>query len=206
MPESIRRGLAAKRPDLIAVADLIPPGVKVLDLGCGDGALLKLLRLEKGVGGVGVELDQENILKCVAGGVPVIHGDLDHSLRFFSDGAYDFVLLGQTIQALRRPDRLLDEMLRIGGKGVISFINFGFFRLRAQLLLLGRMPESRDLPYHWYDTPNIHLGTISDFRRLCAEKRFRVEAEIPIGESYGPLASLYPNLFARTCVFVISKA
>lgn len=203
MVEMLRRELAAARPDLLEIARLIPRNSRVLDLGCGNGALLRLLAAEKNVNGVGVEISQAAIIECVSAGVPVIHGDLNERLGYFADQSRDFVILSQTLQALRHPDRVLDEMLRIGGKGVVGFINFGFISLRLQLIMTGGMPQSANLPHRWYDTPNIHLGTVRDFRRLCREKRFRIEAEIPLG---GGLAGVWSNLFAQTCVFVISKA
>ncbi|MDD2480212.1 MAG: methionine biosynthesis protein MetW [Victivallaceae bacterium] len=206
MPDSLRKDLTERRPDLVAIADIIPreEGVRVLDLGCGDGSLLQLLRHEKDIHGIGVEISQDKIIKCIAGGVPVIHMDLDNDLVFIENDAFDYVLLSRTIQAVRRPDLLIQEMLRIGTLGVISFINFGYIGIRWQLMMKGAMPETKTLPDHWFDTDNIHLGTIHDFRNLCADTGVNVVREVPLGNSPF-LTGLNPNLFAQTCVFVISR-
>lgn len=194
-----------KRSDLVTIASLIPENVRVLDLGCGDGALLSLLRKDKNVKGTGVEISQDNILECVHSGIPVIHEDLNQGLSDFSDQSYDFVILSQTLQAVKRPDTLLEEILRVGNKGIISFINFGYYKLRLQLLFKGKMPETKTLPHHWFDTPNIHLGTIKDFRKLCLRKNFSIVDEIPSTINQKMKIKLCPNFFAPMCVFVITK-
>lgn len=202
MPEDAKRELAS-RPDLLIIADLIPEGASVLDLGCGNGSLLHLLRCEKNIYGCGVEISQPKILECVKKGVPVLHGNLNNGLNEFTDKSFDFVVLSQTIQAVKRPDELIEEMMRVGRTGLISFMNIGYLTARLQLTFLGRMPVTRTLPDNWYDTPNIHLGTIRDFRDLCKRKNVRIIKEIPFGEKSNFLASCCPNLFAPTCVFVI---
>jgi len=203
--QEARRVLAA-RPDLAAIFQLIPAGASVLDLGCGNGDLLFLLRAEKKVGGQGIELDQANILACVAAGVPVLHGNLDEGLRDFPDGAFEYVVLSRTLQAVARPDRLLAEMSRVGRRLLISYINLGHWRARWQLLTGGRMPVTPDLPYQWYDTPNIHLGTILDFRHLCRAQGLAIIRELPMAGSHFLLARRWPNLFAATCVFELERA
>ena len=157
------------RPDYLVVSRLIAPGSKVLDVGCGDGGLLKLLRDEKNVDGRGIELSREGVNRCVAEGLAVIQGDADTDLAFYPDNAFDVVILSQTIQATRAPRVVLEHMLRIGRQAVVSFPNFGHWRLRLQLVTRGRMPTSENLPYRWYDTPNIHFCTIRDFVDLVRE-------------------------------------
>lgn len=204
MVDSLRQELLTNRPDLAIIVDMIPDNARVLDLGCGDGTLLRLLKEAKNVKGSGVENTQDNILGCVKNGVPVIQQDLNDGLADFPEQAYDYVILSQTLQAVDRPDQLLSEMVKIGQNVVISFINFGHISNRLQLLWSGQMPVTSNLPNPWYHTSNIHLATIRDFRMLCREKNLRTVKEIPLTDN-GPLPSwLPPNLFATTCVFVLS--
>ncbi|MCK5844740.1 MAG: methionine biosynthesis protein MetW [Victivallales bacterium] len=191
------------RNDLAIIAELIPSGASVLDLGCGAGELLDLLRREKNVYACGVEVSQENLLECVRKGVPVIHADLNDGLGDFSEGSFDYVILSRVIQAVRRPDLLLSEMTKVGRRCVVSFLNIGYAPSRFQLTFRGRMPVTKALPYAWYDTPNIHLATIKDFRALCAEKGLRIIKELPFNPNFRILAYLLPNLMAPTCVFII---
>ena len=204
MPE--RRKQLLPRADLRAIYDIIPPGSKMLDLGCGDGVLLQLLRQEKNVFGCGVEISQDKILNCVNAGVPVVQGDLDKGLREFPDNSFNYVVLSQTLQAVRRPDLLLGEMSRVGENIVVSLINFGHISSRFQLMFKGRMPVTDSLPTPWYETLNIHLGTIDDFKDLCREKNLDIAREIPVAASFASLASLWPNMFAPTCVFLLKKS
>lgn len=207
MSDLLRQDLAERRPDLLVIADIIPKeeGVRVLDLGCGSGSLLKLLNDEKGIKGIGVEISQQKIISCIARGVPVMHMDLDNDLEYIESDTFDYVALSRTIQAVRRPDMLIQQILRIGTLGVISFINFGYIGVRAQLSFYGKMPETKTLPDHWFDTDNIHLGTVQDFRDLCANLGVNIVREIPLSKHNKFLANLMPNLFAPTCVFVISR-
>lgn len=191
------------RPDLLIIADIITEGSSVLDLGCGNGALLHMLRSEKNIYGCGVEISQPKILECVKKGVPVLHSNLNDGLSEFSDNSFDFVVLSQTVQAVQRPDKLLEDMMRVGRKGLVSFMNIGYLPARLQLFFKGKMPVTKTLPHAWYNTPNIHLATICDFRDLCREKDLKIIKEIPFGERFNLLASSCPNLFAPTCVFVI---
>ena len=203
MTQKIRQNLST-RPDILAIADIIPPNCKILDLGCGDGSLLALLRKEKNVYGSGIEISQEKILDCVSSGVPVVQGNLNNGLKEFPDKSFDYVVLSQTLQAVERPDQLLEEMMRVGKKAIVSIINIGYYSSRFQIMFLGKMPVTEDLPHYWYNTPNIHLGTIRDFRNLCKAKNLNIVSEIPIGVIHESLlAKLMPNLFAPTCVFVI---
>jgi methionine biosynthesis protein MetW len=193
------------RADLIIISELIGENTSVLDLGCGNGNLLHLLKSEKSIYACGLEISQDKILECVNKGVPVIHSDLNDGLSEFSDDSFDFVILSQTIQAVHRPDKLLEDMVRVGKKGIISFLNIGYFVSRFQLTFSGKMPITDDLPDQWYDTPNIHLATICDFRNLCRKKGLKITEEIPFGGKWNFPAKWCPNMFAPTCVFIIEK-
>ena len=154
----------SERDDLRLISDWIPHGATVLDLGCGDGALLARLRDERAVTGYGLEIDQDNLAACFEKGVNVIEQDLDKGLGNFQSERFDYVIMTQALQAVLRPDAILDEMLRVGREAIITFPNFGYWRIRAYLGFKGRMPVSSALPYEWYDTPNIHLCTVTDFQ------------------------------------------
>ena len=195
------------RDDLTTIVSMIPDGSRILDLGCGSGRLLRLLAELKHGKVMGVECDQSKVIECTGRGVPVIQADLDEGLSDFADQSYDFVILSRTLQAVKRPDQLLDEIFRVGKTGIISFINFGHCSARLQLLF-GDMPETKTLPWSWFDTPNIHLATIADFRRLCKEKQIRILREIPLSmrtDPFARLADLWPNFFASTCVFILQR-
>ncbi len=193
------------RPDLLAIFDLIEPSSKVIDLGCGEGILLNHLKLQKNCSVCGLEISQEKILECVARGVPVIHGDLDDGLEGYPDNAFDCVVLSQTLQAVRRPDKLLQDMMRVASRAYVSLINIGHVRARLQIAAGGTMPVTHSLPSQWFETKNIHLSTILDFRNLCSELGFAIDKTVPLGYRSHFLARLWPNLFAPTCVFVVSK-
>ena len=195
------------RNDLVTIRNMIPDGARILDLGCGSGRLLKALKIDKNARVTGVERDQTKILECAVRGVPVIHANLDDMLESFTDNTYDYVILSRTLQAVHRPDLLLQEMLRIGKYGIISFMNFGHINARIQLMF-GNMPVNRNLPRPWYDTSTIHPGTISDLRNLCKTLDIKILKEIPLtarGDFLPGLAKLCPNLFASNCIFIISK-
>src|SRR6201988_4278127 len=155
------------RVDLVVVADMVERGARVLDVGCGDGELLRLLAETRGVDGRGIELSREGVNEGVAKGLAVIQGDADTDLADYPDDAFDYVILSQTLQATRHPRVVLEHMLRIGRHAVVSFPNFGHWTVRLQLLFAGHMPQTDILPYSWYDTPNIHHCTIKDFVQLC---------------------------------------
>ena len=163
------------RPDLAIIAANVAPGSRVLDVGCGDGELLAALRDARQVDARGMELDPMGVAECVARGLSVIQGDADQDLSFYPDGAVDYAILSQTLQTTKRPDLVLDELLRIGRKAFVSFPNFAHWRVRLSLLWHGRMPVTRLLPIAWYETPNIHHVTVSDFRDLVAAKGLTVE-------------------------------
>ena len=155
------------RIDLRLVAEMVTPGSRVLDVGCGDGELLALLAETRGVDARGIELSREGVAGCVARGLSVIQGDADTDLADYPDDSFDYVILSQTIQATRNPRLVLEQMLRIGRRAIVSFPNFGHWRMRSQVFFLGRMPVTEALPYSWWDTPNIHFCTIRDFVVLC---------------------------------------
>ncbi len=161
------------RPDFAAIAQWIPHGSSVLDLGCGDGSLLRYLRETREVKGYGVEISDANIAACIANNVNVIQNDLESGLAVFENAAFDFVILSQTLQATRHTEALMKEILRVGREGIVSFPNFGYWKNRLQVLR-GNMPISRDMPYQWYDTPNVHLCTLHDFEMLCATHQVEI--------------------------------
>ncbi len=164
---------------------MVPAGARVRDLGCGDGALLEHLIGAGGCDGHGVEISADGFHACIDRGVPVVQGDIDDGLGDFESGSFDLVVLSQTLQATRRPAFVLQEMMRVAPAGIVSFPNFGHWRIRLGLLARGRMPSSRLLPYTWHETPNIHLCTIRDFEELVRAERLRVTARVPLNLAGG---------------------
>lgn len=197
------------RRDLRLIADMIEPSARVLDIGCGDGALLGYLTKEKGADARGVELSQHGVNACVTQGLSVIQGDADSDLHAYPAGAFDVVVLSQTLQATRQPRRVLETLLRIGKRAIVSFPNFGYWRVRFGLAFRGRMPVTPLLDHQWYDSPNIHLCTIHDFVALCDELGVRIEKSITL-DRFGRPFSLDPrgmlaNLLAEQGVFVLTQ-
>jgi methionine biosynthesis protein MetW len=195
------------RPDLAAIAEMVPSGSRVLDVGCGDGALLEHLATTKRVDGRGIELVQQKVNACVSRGLPVMQGDADTDLSEYPTGAFDISILSLTIQATRNPRAVLGELLRIGQRTIISLPNFGHWRIRLTLLLSGRMPRTQALDYEWYDTPNIHLCTIADFVALAKDHGATIEQAMALGESKEARAmraeSWGPNIFAEGAIFLL---
>jgi methionine biosynthesis protein MetW len=206
-------GVAGEQParyrgDHLLVAGQVEPGSKVLDVGCGDGDLLKLLE-NRGIDGRGIELSREGVNRCVAKGLAVVQGDADTDLVDYPDDAFDYVILSQTLQATRQPKAVLENLLRIGRRAIVSFPNFGFWKMRLQLLIGGHMPRTENLPATWYDTPNIHFCTIKDFVQLCDEIGVKMERAWAL-DTYGrPLRLNAPwwfwNMFGEQGVFLLSR-
>jgi len=197
------------RVDLQRIADMVGPNTRLLDVGCGDGALLDYLVHEKGVDGRGIEISTAGVNACVTQGLSVIQGDADTDLNHYPDDAFDFVILSQTIQATRNPRDVLENMLRIGKKAIVSFPNFGYWRVRLGLLFFGHMPITKALPYDWYDTPNIHQCTIKDFVRLCDRLGITIERSIALnnlGHTRRIHSSVFlANLVGEQGVFLLTK-
>lgn len=197
------------RVDHLLIAEMVKPGARVVDVGCGDGELLSLLEAERDVDGRGIELFQSNVNLCVAKGLSVIQGDADHDLVNFPDASFDYAILSQTIQATRRPRHVIEQLLRIGRRAIVSFPNFGHWRVRLQLLAGGRMPVTPNMPESWYDTQNIHYCTIKDFLALCDEIDAKVERSVALnayGQSMGKrLPYSWQNLIGEQAVFLLTK-
>ncbi len=192
------------RPDQEIICEWIQTGSRILDLGCGDGALLRHLMDHHQVEGYGLELDDDRVLSSLENGISVIQSDLDHGLSdYFDDDSFDYVIMSLTLQAMNYPDHLLEEMLRVGRQGIITFPNFGHWHNRLQLLLRGRMPVTRALPNAWYNTPNIHLCTVNDFERLCEQKGIRILERAVVDRQHRQpaLLRLNPNLLGEIALY-----
>jgi methionine biosynthesis protein MetW len=197
------------RLDFLLVADMVEPGSRVLDIGCGDGSLLALLRDRKGVDGRGIEISREGVNACLTKGLAVIQGDADTDLADYPDDAFDYVILSQTIQATRQPRVVLEHLLRIGRRAIVSFPNFGHWRVRFDLGIRGRMPVTENMPYSWYDTPNIHFCTIRDFVELCREVGAQMEKAVALNAAGQPMRMTLPwwawNLLGDQGVFLLKR-
>ena len=199
-------GARLLRGDLRFVADMVEPRARVLDIGCGDGELLAFLAQHKGVDGRGMELSQSGVNAGVRHGLSVIQGDADHDLQDYPSDAFDYVVLSQTLQATHQPRQVIEHLVRIGRRAIVSFPNFGHWRIRLGLLIAGRLPSSALLPYPWYDTPNIHLCTIRDFALLCRDEGIRVEKSVSLDRHGRPYTRALANLMAEQGLFLLSRA
>lgn len=191
-------GNGIQRADFAAIAQWVQAGARVLDLGCGDGTLLKYLKAQRGISGYGVEIDDDRILACVRNGVNVIQTDLERGLSDFEDNSFDYVILSQTIQAVKNSEVVMKEMLRVGREGIVTFPNFGYWKNRLQIAR-GRMPVSDTLPYEWFNTPNVHLCTIADFERFCGERRIRIVERKVL--TRGKAVTALPNLLGALAIY-----
>ncbi len=190
------------------VCSLISNNSRVLDLGCGDGKLLKILKNEKNVKGLGVEINQDSVLEALQKGLNIVQGDLDKGLEEFQDKSFDFAILNQTLQSTKNPEFVIYEMLRVAKKCIVSFPNFAYWKVRFYLFLKGKMPKSKVLPYEWYDTPNVHLLTISDFFEFCKKRNISIEKSVYLTKRKsrsGFLIRNIANFFSEEAIFVISK-
>ena len=197
------------RFDLQLIASWIEPGAKILDLGCGTGDLIHYLREKKNAQGIGIEHDEVKVTQCIQKGLSVLQGDLNEEVLDYPDNAFDYVILSQTLQQVYEPLTLIHSILRIGKRGIVSFPNFSHWRIRLQLLLSGYAPITRQLPYEWYDTPNIRVITLKDFRKFIKDNGFRMHMEVGINADSkgkgGSIVHMLPNLFATFGIFMIGK-
>ena len=190
------------------IANLLPPQSRVLDVGCGDGTLIEALIKEKSINARGIELGKSNVKECISRGLSVIEGNAETELHQFPNKAFDFVILSQTLQAFYQPENVLEQLLRIGHRVIISIPNFGYWQIRVKLLFFGKMPITKSLPYAWYNTPNLHMCSIKDFYQFCEKKNIKIDRVIGIkGEK---ISSIYKinlemkNFFSEVGIFLIS--
>jgi methionine biosynthesis protein MetW len=191
------------RLDHKVILDIVGPGSRVLDLGCGDGSLLQLLTTEKNARAQGIEFAESQIYKCVARGVSVFHSDIDTGLSEYPDQSFDYIILNQSLQEVVKVEFVLEEALRVGQKVIVGFSNFAYYKARIDIFIKGRAPVTKSLPNKWYSTPNLHFLSIRDFEEYCNIKKIRILARYHLGESR--LVRFRPNLFALNAIFVISK-
>ena len=191
------------------IATLLPDQSRVLDIGCGDGTLMEFLFKQKNIDVRGMELEEDKVKQCISKGLPVIEGNAETELGQFPDKAFDFVVLSQTLQAFYQPENVLDQLLRIGKKVIISIPNFGYWQVRASLLFFGKMPITKSLPNTWYNTPNLHMCSIKDFYQLCEKKKIKIDIIIDINgkkiSSINHINLEMKNLLSEVGIFLISK-
>jgi methionine biosynthesis protein MetW len=196
--------VSSNRPEYPAIVKLVNSGASVLDLGCGDGDLLSLLKREKNITRAqGIEIDEDAIYKCVARGLSVFHGDIDSGLAEYADRSFDYVILNQTFQQVKKPDEVLHETLRVGKEVIVGFPNFANISARYQLAVLGRAPVTGSLPYEWYNTPNIHFLSIGDFINYCHKRKIKIKKSVYFGKKNQ--IRLFPNVFGLVGLFLINS-
>jgi methionine biosynthesis protein MetW len=193
----------AARADFSTIAGWVAPNARLLDLGCGDGSLLAYLRESRGASGYGIEIDDAGVLASIGNGINVIQSNLESGLAGFDDQSFDSVILSQTLQAMRHIEELVAEMLRVGREAIVSFPNFGHWSHRMQVLM-GRMPVSKDLPFQWYNTPNVHLCTVADFDAYCEQRAFHVLERVVLSD--GERVSVLPNLLGSLAIYRFRKS
>ena len=195
------------RSDFDVIQSYIQDHSRILDLGCGDGTLLATLAKNKQVSGYGLEINPDHITACVAKGVDVIEQNIDTGLANFADNSFDLVVMTQTLQAMQRPDKTLEEMLRVGKECIVTFPNFGHWKARFYLFFFGRMPVSDMMPYEWYDTPNIHFCTVSDFEHLCRQRNITILHRQVISSGYIDrlFEAIQPNIFGETAIYHLTR-
>ena len=196
---------ATIRVDYEVIESLIGSNSTVLDIGCGDGELLVKLTKDKNIKGEGIELDQDLVLACVERGLSIIQHDVEHGLEDYADKSYDYVILSQTVQTVKNTEKVLAELLRVGKKVIVSFPNFAHWRCRMQLLLTGNVPVTKQLPFEWHNSPNIHCLSLKDFDEFCNKLGVRVEKKIPLIKTRISPVKFAPNLFAEQVIYVTSK-
>jgi methionine biosynthesis protein MetW len=189
------------------IADLLPNNSRVLDIGCGDGSLMNFLEKEKNIETRGLELDQNNVQECLNKGLTVIQGNAETELNQFPEKSFDYVILSQTLQAFFKPDKVLNELLRVGKSVIVSIPNFGYWKVRTSLLFFGKMPITKNLPNSWYDTPNLHMCTIKDLFNYCADNNINIKKVIGVNENNTSLIKSsnleIKNLFSKLGIFLI---
>jgi homoserine O-acetyltransferase len=193
------------RIDYEEIESLIEPNSTVLDIGCGDGQLLANFSADKNIKGMGIELDQDLVRACVEKGLPIIQQDIEQGLENYTDKSYDYVILSQTVQTIKNPEKVFTELLRVGRRVIVSFPNFAHWRCRVQLFFQGKAPVTRQLPFDWCNSPNIHCLSLKDFDRLCRKLGVKVEKRIPLNKIALSRVRFAPNLFAEQVIYVTSK-
>lgn len=188
------------------ILEKIPANAKVLDLGCGGGDLLSTLQDKKSIKGLGIEISEKDVASCMSKGVFCAQGDIDEGLSHYKDNSFDYLIINQTIQNTKKPDEVLKEVMRISKKAIVSFPNFAFYKIRLQLLLRGNMPKTPSLPFDWYESPNIHMVTIKDFKNYCLLNNFPIEEELHFNEKREKsiLHKFMPNAFAMYGFFILN--